>query len=248
MQFAAETNRVENGGCPPGALPKAERHFAKVKDMGKKLLSLCLAAILAVVATFAFNCDRALAADRIILIYGNARETISFGDLERFVRSGTAPDVFRSRLNLNNDEIDALRKVLEQEIPVSEAFLKRLLSSSIGQFVLTRLDPVVGIGTRASVDDLTQAFLNAVVDDKMSLLSIMKAYPTAEVSVNGPMLGDAYDKIKFVATDVLAVAEVVRNYMYDVVCTDEFFGSNTEYDVPEIISRSDRFNNLAWPK
>ncbi|HIK11791.1 MAG TPA: alpha/beta hydrolase [Oscillatoriaceae cyanobacterium M33_DOE_052] len=247
MQFAAEINRGENGGCPPGALPKAERHFTKLKDMGKKLLTLCLAAIMAVVATFAFNCDRAMAADRIILIYGNARETISFGDLERFVRSGTAPDVFRSRLNLNNDEVDALRKALEQEIPVSEEFLKKLLRSSIGQFVLTRLDPVVGLGTRANVEDLTEAFLNAVVDDKMSLLTIMKAYPTDEVSVNGPMLGDAYDKIKFVATDVLAVAEVVRNYMYDVVCTDEFFGSNTEYDVPEIISRSDRFN-LAWPK
>lgn len=235
--------------CRSDIIDSARLKVEQLSKLGKRCLSACLALVLAVLAGLTFNCDNAFAADRIVLTFGSGRETISYGDLEKFVRTGVEPAEFRTRLGINQRDIDALRLVLEQTIPVPEQFLKRLLNSTIGEFVLNRLDPVIGGGTEAKVDELAEALLDSIVNDEMSLLTLMRAYPEREIAVNGLLLQDAYDKITFVATDVLAVAEVVRTYMYDVVCEDALFGSEVDegYDVAGILNRAKYKSNLAWP-
>lgn len=235
--------------CRSDILDSARLKVEQVSKLGKRCLSACLALFLALLASLTFNCDNAFAADRIVLTFGSGRDTITYTDLEKFVRTGVEPAEFRTRLGINQRDIDALRLVLEQTIPVPEEFLKRLLASTVGEFVLTRLDPVIGGGTEARVEELSEALLDSIDNDQMSLLSLMKAYPEREIAVNGRLLQDAYDKISFVATDVLAVAEVVRTYMYDIVCEDSLFGSEVEqdYDIAGILKRSNYKSNLAWP-
>ena len=235
--------------CRSDIIDSARLKVEQLSTLGKRCLSACLALVLAVLAGLTFNCDNAFAADRIVLTFGSGRETITYTDLEKFVRTGVEPAEFRNRLGINQRDVDALRLVLEQTIPVPEQFLKRLLNSTIGEFVLTRLDPVIGGGTEAKVDELAEALLDSIVNDQMSLLSLMQAYPEREISVNGLLLQDAYDKITFVATDVLAVAEVVRTYMYDVVCEDALFGSEVEqdYDIAGILKGASYKSNFAWP-
>lgn len=218
------------------------------KGIWKKGLSLCLALLLAVVATVTFNCDSALAVERIVLTYGNARETISISDLRQFVRQGVEPPEFRTRLGIVERDLEALRFALGQEIPVSREFLRRVLNSTIGQFVLTRLEPVLGVAVEENVSEVIDAFLSAADDDSFTLLELLDNYPEQQVIVSGPLLEEAYERISFIATDVLAVAEIVRTYLSDIVCDESLFGSEFQNDrVPELFSRSNS-GNLAWPK
>lgn len=217
------------------------------KGIWKKGLSLGLALILAVVTTFTFNCNSALAVDRIILTYGDARETISIGDLREFVRQGVEPAEFRTRLGIADRDLEALRFALGQEIPVSREFLRRILNSTIGQFVLTRLEPVLGVAVEDNVSEVIDAFLAAADNDSFTLLELLDNYPQDQVVVSGPLLEEAYERISFIATDVLAVAEIVRTYLSDIVCDESLFGSEFQnQQVPELFSRAQK-GNVAWP-
>jgi hypothetical protein len=214
----------------------------------KRALSLGLAMVLAVTAAATINCDSAMAVDRIILMYGNSRETISIGDLRRFVREGTEPAEFRTRLGIIDRDIEALRFALGQEIPVSQDFLRRILNSTIGQFVLTRLEPVLGIEVEQNVTQVVDAFVSAASNDSFTLLELLENYPQQQLTVSGPLLEEAYNRISFLATDVLQIAQVVQTYLSDVVCEDGLFGSDFDSKpVPQVFS-SAKSNNLGWSK
>ena len=214
----------------------------------KRALSLGLAMVLAVTAAATINCDSAMAVDRIILMYGNAQETISIGDLRRFVREGTEPAEFRTRLGIIDRDIEALRFALGQEIPVSQDFLRRILNSTIGQFVLTRLEPVLGIEVEQNVTQVVDAFVSAASNDSFTLLELLENYPQQQLTVSGPLLEEAYNRISFLATDVLQIAQVVQTYLSDVVCEPGLFGSDFDSKpVPQVFS-SAKSNNLGWSK
>ncbi len=214
----------------------------------KRALSLGLAMVLAVTAAVTLNCDSAMAVERIILTYGNSQETISIGDLRRFVSEGTEPAEFRTRLGIVERDIEALRFVLGQEIPVSQELLRRVLNSTIGQFVLTRLEPVLGIAVEENVTQVVDAFVSAAANDSFTLLELLESYPEQQLNVSGPLLEQGYERISFLATDVLAVAQVVQTYLSDIVCEEGLFGSDVENNpVPELLSRS-KSNNFGWSK
>ncbi len=217
-------------------------------EIWKRALSLGLALVLAVTAAATINCDNAMAVERIILMYGDSRETISIGDLREFVREGMEPAEFRTRLGIIERDIDALRFALDQEIPVSQDFLRRILNSTIGQFVLTRLEPVLGIAVEENVNQVIDAFVSAASNDSFTLLELLENYPEQQLSVSGPLLEEGYERISFLATDVLAIAQVVQTYLADVVCEDGLLGSDFDSKpVPELFS-SAKSNNLGWSK
>ncbi len=214
----------------------------------KRALSLGLAMVLAVTAAVTINCDSAMAVDRIILMYGDSRETISIGDLRRFVSEGAEPAEFRTRLGIIERDIEALRFALGQEIPVSQEFLRRILNSTIGQFILTRLEPVLGIAVEENVTQVVDAFVSAAANDSFTLLELLENYPEQQLSVSGPLLEQGYERISFLATDVLAIAQVVQTYLSDVVCEDGLFGSDVETKpVPQLFTGA-KANNLGWSK
>ncbi len=216
------------------------------KQVGKRCLSLFLAFVVATVATFSFNTENALAADRINLIYRGVREVVTFQDLENFVRRGSLPDAL-NRLQLSSNEISILREALGQEIPLPKKFVEKVLSSSIGQFVLSRIDPVVGDGTMNSVQNLTEGFLKAAGNDKINLLELFKFYPASQISVQGELVSDAVNRVRLIADTVIPLAEVVRNYMYDIVCTDSLFSYQPDTQIPDILTRANT-DRLNWLK
>ncbi len=216
------------------------------KQVGKRCLSLFLAFVVATVATFSFNTENALAADRINLIYRGVREVLTLQDLENFVRRGSLPDAL-NRLQLSSNEISILREALGQEIPLPKKFVEKVLSSSIGQFVLSRIDPVVGDGTMNSVQNLTEGFLKAAGNDKINLLELFKFYPASQISVQGELVSDAVNRVRLIADTVIPLAEVVRNYMYDIVCTDSLFSYQPDTQIPDILTRANT-DRLNWLK
>ncbi len=217
-----------------------------LKQVGTRCLSLFLAFIVATFATFSFNSQNALAADKIDLIYRGVREAVTLQDLENFVRRGSVPDAL-GRLRLNSDEINILRQALGQEIPLPKKFIESILRSSIGQFILSRIDPVIGDGTLNSIDNLSDSFLNAAGDDKVDLLELLDFYPADQISVQGPLLSEAVNRMRLIVDTIIPIAEVVRGYMYDIVCTDDLFGYQPDTQIPDILTRSNT-NNLTWLK
>ncbi|MCT7970126.1 alpha/beta hydrolase [Laspinema sp. D1] len=214
----------------------------------KRALSLGLAMVLAVTAAVTINCDNAMAVERIILMYGDARETISIGDLRRFVSEGAEPAEFRTRLGIIERDIEALRFALGQEIPVSQEFLRRILNSTIGQFILTRLEPVLGIAVEENVTQVVDAFVSAAANDSFTLLELLENYPEQQLSVSGPLLEEGYERISFLATDVLAIAQVVQTYLSDVVCEEGLFGSDLDTKPAPQLFTGSKANNLGWSK
>lgn len=228
-------------------LPSVRKGLSVVSKAWSKCLSLSLALVVAAVATVVFDCHSALAADKIILNYGAAQNPITIGELQNFTQTGAAPDEFKTILKISDTDINILRTALGQEIPVSRDFLERVLKSGIGQFILTRLDPVIGTpGVRQNVEEVAGALLESADDGKLTVLELLKNYPINEISVNGALVQQAYDRISFVATQVGPVVEVVRAYAQDLVC-DGKLGSNYDYKTPDILSRSS-WSNLDWPQ
>ncbi|MBK4728783.1 alpha/beta hydrolase [Oxynema sp. CENA135] len=217
-----------------------------LKSTSQKYFSILLALVLVSSTVFFFHTPSALAADEILLIYGSSSENVTLNELESFARTGQEPDVFRTRLGVTDQDASDLRTLLNQEIPVTRDFLERILQSSIGQYVLSRIEPVIGEeGLRQDVEDVTEALLRAADDGTIELLEVMRYYPVDRISVNGPLLAEAYNKISFIAEDVRPVIEVVSNFMYDLVCEGDFA---SDFDAPslEAFSRAST-SNLAWP-
>lgn len=229
-------------------LPSQTRMLVSVRNrlsllsgVGKKCLSLCLALILTTFTLLGFNCNSAVAADKILLIYGTGRENLTLNELQQFTRTGTQPDVF-STLGVSQQDASDLRTLLNQEIPVSREFLEKILKSGIGQYILTRLDPVIGQeGVQEGVEDVAQALLEASDDGTLSLLEVMRYYPQQQIVVNGPLLQDAYNRISFIAEDVRPVIEVVTNFMADLVCEGNV---GSAFDAPSLnaFNRASRSN------
>jgi hypothetical protein len=53
--------------------------------------------------------------------------------------------------------------------------------------------------------------------------------------------------MRLIVDTIIPIAEVVRGYMYDIVCTDDLFGYQPDTQVPDILTRSNT-NNLTWLK
>jgi len=231
---------------PSDLIQRQPRKLTSFKQVGKRCLSLFLAFVVATFATFSFNTQNALAADKIDLIYRGVREVITLEDLENFVRRGSVPDAL-GRLRLSSDEISVLRTVLGQEIPLPKKFVSSIVRSSIGQFILSRIDPVIGDGTINSINNLADSFLNSAGDDEINLLEIFDFYPASKIAVQGPLLSDAVSRMRLIVDTVIPIAEVVRGYMYDIVCTDDLFGYQPDTQIPDILTRSST-DRVSWFK
>lgn len=229
-----------------GFMPKLRPNTQFFKQVGQRCLSLFLALVVALIATFSFNTQNAFAADRINFIYRGAREAITLQDLQNFVRQGMLPSAF-NRLQLNSDEIKILRDALGQEIPLPKKFVEQLVRSSIGQFILSRIDPVIGDGTVSSVSNLADALVKTARNDKINLLEVFEFYPASEISVRGELVSDAVNRVRLIADTVLPMAEVVRGYMYDIVCTDNLFGYQPDTQIPDILAGSSA-DKFSWLK
>jgi hypothetical protein len=78
-------------------------------------------------------------------------------------------------------------------------------------------------------------------------LELLDFYPANQISVQGPLLSEAVNRMRLIVDTIIPIAEVVRGYMYDIVCTDDLFGYQPDTQVPDILTRSNT-NNLTWLK
>ncbi|WP_017716998.1 alpha/beta hydrolase [Kamptonema formosum] len=144
-----------------------------------------------------FGGSGALAAEKIVFNASRGQLSLSAGELETFAQTGEVSAAVRDLLKATRQEPEIVRQALTKEVPVSLRIADRALNSQIGEAVLDKVGEVVHTPSGgADRQALRAAFvLSASGDNKISLLEVIKNYPTSEVEVEADRLADGFKQL-----------------------------------------------------
>ncbi|MBG1262786.1 alpha/beta hydrolase [Nostoc commune] len=137
------------------------------------------------------------AAERVVLNYAIFRESLSVEELYTFAQTGELSSSLRVNFALAQQDPKAIRQYLTEPVKVNLVFLDRVLNSRIGNIILDQISQVIYTPShRADRQALRAALvLSASQDGQVSLIEIIKNYPTNEVEVDGKRLQGAYRQL-----------------------------------------------------
>jgi len=129
----------------------------------------------------------AWAAEEVVLTYGPLEAVLSVNDLQALAQTGQASQSLGFYLGIAGVDPAAVRRTLNQSVPVSDAFVAQVSSGQEGDRLLTRMTDVVYASDRQrSVPALRTAILNAAQNDQqITLLELMEHYPQRQMYING---------------------------------------------------------------
>jgi hypothetical protein len=138
------------------------------------------------------------AAERVVLNYGIFRESLSVDELSTFAQTGELSRSLRVNFALARQNPKAIRQYLTEPIKVNLVFLDRVLNSRIGNIILDQISEVIYTPSRRVDQQALRAalVLSASQDGQVSLIEIIKNYPTNEVEVDGKRLESAYRQLR----------------------------------------------------
>lgn len=135
----------------------------------------------------------------IIFRYGILEEKVTIKELEDFANNGTIPrgfELYIRRIAPNPTEVNQLRELLNRELPVMVDLnlLDRALNMPLGEIILDKLGEVIHTPAKVANRQALRAALitSARSDAKISLLELIKQYPTQEIHVDLSRLSSAY--------------------------------------------------------
>ncbi|MEH2047033.1 alpha/beta hydrolase [Nostoc sp.] len=146
----------------------------------------------------------AFAAERVVLKYGIFRESLSVEELSTFSQTGELSRSLRVNLALARQDPKAIPQYLTKPVKVNPVFIDRVLNSQIGNIILDQISQVTYTPSqRADRQALRAALLlSASQDRQVSLIEIIKNYPTNEVEVDGDRLEGAYRQLRRLQTSL----------------------------------------------
>ncbi len=146
----------------------------------------------------------AFAAERVVLKYSIFRESLSVEELSTFAQTGELSGSLKVNLALARQDPKTIRQYLTKPVKVNPVFLDKVLNSQIGNIILDRISQVTYTPSqRANRQALRAALvLSANQDGQVSLIKIIKNYPTNEVEVDGDRLKGAYRQLRRLQTSL----------------------------------------------
>ncbi|MEH1943552.1 MAG: alpha/beta hydrolase [Nostoc sp.] len=152
-----------------------------------KFFELRRALVLVTSICFLLLSTPAFAAERVVLKYGIFRESLSVGELSTFAQTGELSRSLRVNFALARQDPKAIRQYLTQPVKVNLVFLDRVLNSRIGNIILDRVSQVIFTPSQKADRQALRAalVLSASQDAQVSLIEIIKNYPSNEVEVDG---------------------------------------------------------------
>ena len=184
-----------------------------------QLISLSQILVLGVGAALTFS-TRANATESITLQYKDRSALVTINDLSNFARSGTIPPSIQELFDTTDTVPSEISAILSKELKISPEFINKIIDSSIGELVLTKLDEV--IDESSSSQDLTNIRSTLVAayedDNRISLIELIERYPQTEIQINVTSLEVTYNKVAAIVEDILPVLETAIAYVQDAVC------------------------------
>ncbi|MEH2237596.1 MAG: alpha/beta hydrolase [Nostoc sp.] len=132
------------------------------------------------------------------------RESLSVEELSTFAQTGELSRSLRVNLALVRQDPKAIRQYLTESVKVNPVFLDRVLNSQIGNIILDQISQVISTPSRRADRQALRAalVLSATQDGQVSLIEIIKNYPTNEVEVDGDRLQGAYRQLRRLQTSL----------------------------------------------
>lgn len=141
----------------------------------------------------------AFAAERLLISDGTTERSISVKSLAKYAQTGTMDEKFAAYARLlPPQQVKSLQQVLTARFPFDAEQISRLVYTPTGIGFLKRLQNIVQAQTpEASLSALQTAFVQAAADPQgLTLLTILKKYPTSEVKIDLPRVIELTQGVK----------------------------------------------------
>ncbi len=134
----------------------------------------------------------ALAAEQLVFVSGAFRRSIPVADMEHLAQTGEARGLLADVMSFGRQKPAEVSKLLKQELSLPIVFTSRLLSTRIGEAILTRVATIVFPlkAKAAGVPALKAGVINGLAQGNGTLTAVgfLKAYPNDEIEVSIPAL------------------------------------------------------------
>ncbi|MDZ7956789.1 MAG: alpha/beta hydrolase [Aulosira sp. DedQUE10] len=146
----------------------------------------------------------AFAAEQVVLNYKVFRESFSVEEISTFAQNGELSRSLQISFALARQNPKAVRQYLTEPVKVNPVFLDRVLNTPIGNVILDQISQVIHTPSQTADRQALRAalVLSASQDSQISLIEILKNYPTSEVEVDGDRLEIAYRQLRRLQTNI----------------------------------------------
>ena len=171
--------------------------------MSSRLVAFASALLLAV-AGAALPQSSAQAADEIVLKYRLLERSVDVADLERFAETGELTRPLRRYIRVSGQRPEQVRETLTQEFAVSPRLLDRMLNNPIGEAALNQIsEAIYPPSGQVNETALRSALvLSASDDSRVSIIEVVRNYPTPQVYIDSERLIAAYGQIQVLSNRV----------------------------------------------
>lgn len=141
--------------------------------------------------------SEAIAANQVVLKYRVLRSAVSVEELTALAETGQVSPTLAIYLRQARQDPNEIRELLNREASVNGVLLDQLLNNSLGDVALDRVSEIVYTPSRrADRQALRSALvLSANNDNRLSVIEVIRNYPTSEVYVDTERLGEAANQI-----------------------------------------------------
>ncbi|MEM1368144.1 MAG: alpha/beta hydrolase [Cyanobacteria bacterium P01_H01_bin.15] len=164
----------------------------------------------------------AQAAERVTFVYQGEDYTVTIDQLSEFAKDGTVPPTIQKLFDTGVQAPTKFTGILDDEITISPRTVQKVLDSSVGEFLLLKLDNSVNIGDIR--DDERIAGIRIALeksyndDNAVSVLEILKNYPQEDIRVDVSGLEKTYNDVERFVEQILPALEVAKEFIADIVC------------------------------
>lgn len=172
------------------------------KDHQKSLVPTLLTLGLSFFSTL----PSAEAANDVALVSGAFRRSISVSDLEYLAETGNAKGLLKDVLKLSNQKPKVVSKLLNKKVKLPLSLTSRLLSTKIGNVIITRISKIIYPLNVQDPSTSVPAFRAGVIngmqieEDGLNAILFMKAYPSKTMAINIPEFFSVIKKTKSITS------------------------------------------------
>ncbi|NEP45120.1 MAG: alpha/beta hydrolase, partial [Okeania sp. SIO2H7] len=157
------------------------QQFSFLKKGAGKLLSLSLAALLAITASLTiFSSHPAHAIEGIRIKYGAVNLPITVEELVEFANTGRQSDQLRSLFltaNASEEAIEQVREILSFQVDIDPGIVDEVLNSRYGRLVLQELGRYFGTNdVNAIVNEVIASVDRVIGDGTIKVLEVIQRF------------------------------------------------------------------------
>ncbi|HEY9737299.1 MAG TPA: alpha/beta hydrolase [Trichocoleus sp.] len=157
--------------------------------------------------------SRVQAVEEVNLTYGEVPlQTIPVRDLEEFAVTGEPSGEIQSLLNAAGIDTATAQSVLVRELEVDGELLSRIAQTFIGETLLQQVGTAISRpdSTTESWQDLQQALLIAIADNRLSTLEVLQNFEGSSLTVDTQQVGKVAGEVQRSVRDIQSLIEILR--------------------------------------